>query len=146
MRRVRFRPHQAILVAAVIGFIGALPIVFGPDVPSDVLDPSRQAGGTDVRWVFAPILLIPIAVFVWALRAGTDADAQGLRLRAVFGQRRVPWSEVRELAADPRGRGVALLTDGNAVALPQVRAADLPRLVAASGRTIEGPADGKPGQ
>jgi hypothetical protein len=144
MRRVRFRPHQAILVAALIGFIGALPIVFGPDVPSDVIDPDRQAGGSSVRWLFAPILLIPILVVAWALRSGTDADAEGLRLRAVFGQRRIPWSEVRELATDPRGRAVALLTDGTAVALPQVRAADLPRLVAASGRTVEG--TGEPGQ
>jgi hypothetical protein len=137
MRRVRFRPNQAILVAAVIALIGALPIVFGPDVPSAVLDADRRAAGSDVRWIFAPILLIPIAVFLWALRSGTDADAEGLRLRAVFGQRRIPWSEIRELAADPRGRAVALLTDGTAVTLSQVRAADLPRLIAASGRTIE---------
>jgi PH (Pleckstrin Homology) domain-containing protein len=139
MQRVRFRPHQAILVAAVFGFIGALPLVFGPDSPTAVLDPGRPAGGSTVRWVLLPILLVPIAVFVWALRAGTDADSEGLRVRALFGQRRVPWREVRELAADPRGRGVALLTDGHAVTLPQVRAADLPRLVAASGRTIDDP-------
>jgi hypothetical protein len=135
MSRVRFRPHQAILVAAVIGFIGAVPLVFAPDLPSDPL--ADPAGSDTVRWWALPILLIPIAVFVWALRAGTDADADGIRLRAVFGTRRVPWTEVRELAADDRGRAVALLTSGHTVGLPQVRAADLPRLVAASGKPLD---------
>lgn len=135
MSRVRFRPHQAILVAAVIAFIGAIPVVFGPELPSD---PATDPAGADtVRWWALPLLLIPVAVFVWALRAGTDADGDGLRLRAMFGSRRVPWSAVRELAADDRGRAVALLDSGHAVALPQVRAADLPRLVAASGRPLD---------
>jgi hypothetical protein len=137
MSRVRFRPHQAILVAAVIGFIGALPLVFGPDLPAEPV--ANQSGTDAIRWWLMPILLVPIAVFAWALRSGTDADGEGLKLRAVFGTRRVPWSAVRELAADDRGHAVALLEDGNAVTLPQVKLADLPRLVAASGRRIEGP-------
>jgi hypothetical protein len=141
MQRVRFRPHQAILLAAVVAFIGALPIIFGPDLPSGGVLSDQSGSHTPVRWVFLPILLIPIGVFVWVLRSGTDADADGLRLRAVFGERRVSWTEVRELSGDPWGRAVALLTDGNAVALPAVRAADLPRLVAASGKTVEGTAD-----
>ena len=137
MSRVRFRPHQAILVAAVVLFISALPLVFGPDVPTDpITDPS----GTDtVRWWLTPILLVPVGVFVWALRSGTNADAEGLTLRAVFSSRRVPWSAVRELSADDRGRAVALLDDGHAIALPQVKGADLPRLVAASGKPLEPP-------
>jgi Bacterial PH domain len=137
MSRVRFRPHQAILVAAVIVFISALPLVFGPDLPTD---PAANPSGTDtVRWWLTPILLVPVALFVWVLRSGTDADGGGLTLRAIFSSRRVPWSAVRELSADDRGRAVALLEDGHAVPLPQVKLADLPRLVAASGRRIEGP-------
>ena len=134
MPRVRFRPHQAILVAAVLAFISALPLVFGPDLPTDpIADPS----GTDtVRWWLMPILLVPIGIFLWALRSGTNADADGLTLRAVFSSRRVPWDAVRELSADQRGHAVALLDDGRAVALPQVKATDLPRLVAASGKPL----------
>jgi hypothetical protein len=118
---VRFRHSQAIWVAAIIAFLGALPLA-------------------SVRWFLTPILLIPLAVGVWSWRAGTDADHRGLRLRALFGQQRIGWPEIRELASDDRGRAVALLTDGRRVPLPAVRAADLPRLVAASGQRLGTPA------
>ncbi len=119
---VRFRHHQATLVAAIVATIGALPLA-------------------NARAYLLPVLLVPLAVAVWAWRAGTDADARGLRLRALVGQRRVDWEQVAELAADPRGRAVALLTDGQRLVLPAVRRQDLPRLVAAAG-----PGDLEPAQ
>ncbi|GGM22585.1 hypothetical protein GCM10011608_04210 [Micromonospora sonchi] len=112
---VRFRHHQAALVAAIVATIGALPLA-------------------NARAYLLPVLLVPLAVAVWAWRAGTDADPRGLRLRALVGQRRVGWEQVAELAADPRGRAVALLTDGQRLVLPAVRRQDLPRLVAAAGQ------------
>ncbi|GAB3800887.1 PH domain-containing protein [Micromonospora zhanjiangensis] len=115
---VRFRHSQAIWVAAIIAFLGALPLA-------------------SVRWFLTPILLIPVAIGVWSWRAGTDADGTGLRVRALFAQRRIGWPEVRELAGDEQGRAVALLTDGRRTPLPAVRVADLPRLVAASGRNLD---------
>ncbi|MFF3856578.1 PH domain-containing protein [Micromonospora sp. NPDC002575] len=118
---VRFRHNQAILVAAVIAFIGALPLA--------------SAG-----WYFAPVLLVPLAVGVWAWRAGTEADARELRLRALAGQRRVAWARVVELSADARGRAVARLDDGELLVLPGVRGSELPRLVAVTGQTLPGPA------
>jgi hypothetical protein len=117
---VRFRHSQAILVAALIAFIGTLPLA-------------------SARWFLAPVLLVPLAIGVWAWRAGTDADQSGLRMRALVGQRHIPWSDIVELAADARGRAVALLRDGRALTLPAVRAADLPRLVAASGQSLRDP-------
>ncbi|WP_229399461.1 PH domain-containing protein [Micromonospora okii] len=118
---VRFRHNQAILVAAVIAFIGALPLAA-------------------VKWYFLPVLLVPLAFGVWAWRAGTEADARGLRLRALFGQRRIAWERVVELTADARGRAVARLDDGERVVLPAVRPAELPRLVAATGQSLSDPA------
>ncbi|MBO4210420.1 PH domain-containing protein [Micromonospora echinofusca] len=117
---VHFRYNQAILVAAVIAFIGALPLA-------------------TARWYLAPVLLVPLAVGVWAWRAGTDADRSGLRLRALTGHRRIAWPQIVELAGDDRGRAVARLDDGQVTVLPAVRATDLPRLVAASGRPLAGP-------
>ncbi|WNM40717.1 PH domain-containing protein [Micromonospora halotolerans] len=114
---VRFRYNQAILVAALVAFIGALPLA-------------------TARWWLLWVLLIPLAVGVWAWRAGTDADARELRLRALVGQRRVPWTRVAELATDPRGRAVARLDDGETLVLPAVRAADLPRLISATGQEL----------
>jgi hypothetical protein len=124
--RVRFRHSQAIWVAALIAFLGALPLA-------------------TARWFLLPVLLIPLGVGIWAFRAGTDADPTGVRVRALLRQRRIPWPEISELAAGPDGRAVALLADGRATPLPAVRAADLPRLVAASGQPLIGhPAPGEP--
>ncbi|WBB70529.1 PH domain-containing protein [Micromonospora sp. WMMD812] len=118
---VRFRYNQAILAAAIIAFIGALPLA-------------------NARTYLLPVLLVPLAVGIWAWRAGTDADARELRVRALAGQRRIPWDHVVELATDPRGRAVARLDDGQEVLLPAVRATDLPRLVSATGQTLPGAA------
>ncbi len=114
---VRFRHNQAILVAAIVAFIGALPLA-------------------SARWWLLWVLLVPLAVAVWAWRAGTDADARELRLRALVGQRRVPWNRVAELAGDSRGRAVARLDDGEVVMLPAVRATELPRLIAVTGQEL----------
>ncbi|NES14089.1 MULTISPECIES: PH domain-containing protein [Micromonospora] len=118
---VRFRHNQAILVAAIIAFIGALPLA-------------------TARWWLVWVLLVPLAVALWAWRAGTDADARELRLRALVGQRRIPWTRIAELAGDARGRAVARLDDGELLVLPAVRAADLPRLVSATGQPLTDPA------
>jgi hypothetical protein len=120
-KTVRFRHHSAIAVAGIVAAIAAVPLA-------------------SAAWYLAPVILVPLAVAVWAWRAGTDASPGGLRVRALLGDRRVPWSAVSELAADPRGRAVARLTDGRMLPLPAVRAADLPRLLAASGQDFSGTA------
>ena len=124
---VRFRYNQAILVAAIIAFVGALPLA-------------------NSRVYLLPVLLVPLAVAVWAWRAGTDADARELRVRALAGQRRIDWDRVLELTSDQRGRAVARLDDGHQVILPAVRGADLPRLVAATGQTLPHAPTDAPGQ
>ncbi|MGC5021140.1 PH domain-containing protein [Micromonospora sp. DT47] len=116
---IRFRFNQAILVAAIVAFIGALPLA-------------------TAEWYLLPVLLVPLAVGVWAWRAGTDADPRELRLRALVGGRRIPWDRVVELTTDARGRAVARLDDGQEVLLPAVRGTDLPRLVSATGQTMPG--------
>ncbi|MFJ2083229.1 PH domain-containing protein [Micromonospora chokoriensis] len=124
---VRFRHNQAILVAAVIALIGALPLA-------------------SARSYLLPVLLVPLAVAVWAWRAGTDADAEGLRVRALAGQRRIAWDQVIELVPDERGRAVARLDDGQHVTLPAVRGVDLPRLVSATGQALPHTTAETPGQ
>jgi hypothetical protein len=123
---IRFRHHQAILVAAIIAFIGAIPLASGSPY-------------------LVPVLLIPLAIAVWAWRAGTDADRQGVRVRALIGRREVPWSAIAELGADPRGRVLARRHDGVVVQLTAVTRDDLPRLVAASGQELRvaGPHPGR---
>lgn len=118
-QRVRFRYSGALVAAAAIGAIGALPLA--------------GAG-----WRFVPVLLVPLLVGGWAWRAGTDAGPDGLRLRAALGGRRIAWDEVAEFGGDHRGRAVVRLVDGRLLALPAVCARDLPKLAAASGPPGDG--------
>jgi hypothetical protein len=115
---LRIRRSAALFVAALIAFIGAVPLA-----------------GT--RWAFAPILLIPLLAMIWAWRAGTDVYPDALRVRALFGSTTVPWSRVTELAPDPRGRVSALLDNGNVIRLTGVTTANLPTVIAASEQKID---------
>lgn len=114
---VRFRRSPALALAAVIAVIAGLSIL---------------------RWAppyAAVVLVIPLAVAVWAWRSGTDADKSGLTVRAAVGRRRIPWDDVAGVVTD--GRQVsAQLTSGRAITLPAVGKADVGRLVAASGHDI----------
>ena len=68
-------------------------------------------------------LLVPILATVFIARTATFASAEGLRVRAVFGSRSLPWEQLRGLSVG--GRAVyAVLTDGS-VRLPCVGTPDL---------------------
>jgi hypothetical protein len=114
---IRFRRSTAITLAAVIFMIAGLSVA---------------------RW--APYLLIllviPAAVAVWSWRSGTDADQEGLTVRALLGSRRIPWTDVAGLVTDDRGRVSAQLTSGRAVPLPAVGRQDVKRVVEAAGEEI----------
>lgn len=117
-KTLRYRRSSAITVAAVVAFIGAIPML---------------AGGA----AFGLILLVPIAIALWAWRSGTDVSSGGIKIRATLGSRQIPWSEVAELAPDGKG-GVAIRLDSGAVvSLPAVPAAALPAVAAASGDLVE---------
>jgi Bacterial PH domain len=116
---VKFRYNVGIAVAGLVAFFGAVPVA-------------------TVHWYLAPILLVPLAVLVWGWRAGTDADRDGLTVRALLGGRRLPWARITGLVPDGR-RVVAVLDGGTFVRLPAVGPADLPRLVAASGQEVTEP-------
>ncbi len=117
MRPVKFRHNVAISIAGLIAFFGAVPL----------------AAST---WYLLPLPLVPVLVAIWGWRAGTDVDGSGVRLRALAGTRTIPWSRITDLSADQRGRVHAGLDNGGSVRLSAVSAADLPRLVAASGQEL----------
>jgi lysylphosphatidylglycerol synthetase-like protein (DUF2156 family) len=124
--KVKFRRSAALAVAAGITVIGTVPLL------------------AESVW-FLAVLLIPLAVAVWAWRAGTDVDEHGFTVRALLGSRTVPWTAVDGLAAD--GRTVqARLANGHLVILDAVRPEDLPRVIKASGRDLESdrPAEAEP--
>jgi hypothetical protein len=89
---------------------------------------------------WAPILLvIPLAVALWVLRAGVDVADEGLTVRSLAGQRQVPWADVAGIRVAPRGDLFVVTTRGTELHLPVMRARDLPRLAALSGGRIDVP-------
>jgi len=113
----KFRRNTAIMMAAVLAVL---------------------AGASLGSWapLFLPVLVIPALIAVWGWRSGTDASADGLVIRATLGSRRVPWSDVTDLEAQPDGQVIAHLANGNVLELPAVSAGDVPTLVAAAGASI----------
>jgi hypothetical protein len=117
---LRVRKTGALLVAAVIAFVGTVPLA--------------GAG-----WEWTPVLLVPIAAFAWAWRAGTDVYADELRVKALVGSTRVPWQRISELAPDRTGQINALLDGGTVIRLTGVTQANLPRVLAAGKQEINNP-------
>ena len=115
---LRIRRSGALVVAALIAFVGTVPLA-----------------GT--RWALAPLLLIPLLALIWAWRAGTDVYPDALRVRALVGSTTVPWSRVTELAPDPQGRVSARLDNGSVIRLTGVTTANLPAVLAAGEQKID---------
>ena len=51
MNRVSFRQHSGLTIAGLVAFFGAIPFATS-------------------RWYLVPVLLVPLAVAVWAWRSG----------------------------------------------------------------------------
>ncbi len=117
---LRVRKSGALLVAALIAFVGTVPL----------------AGA---RWELTPTLLVPLVVGIWAWRAGTDVYPDRLRVRALVGSTVVPWERVAELAPDGRNRIAALLDNGNVIRLTGVTTTNLPAVLKAAGQQLSTP-------
>ena len=93
------------------------------------------------------VYLVPLALGVWLLRTRTVVDPASLRVHGLLRTRRLSWHDVARLRVPDRAWVHAVLADGAEVALPAVRARDLPRLAAASGGRIPDPTAARvPGQ
>jgi hypothetical protein len=73
---------------------------------------------------------IPLVAAVFIARTATVVDASGITVRALIGQRRLPWNDVRGLSVT--GRSIYVVTASGSVRLPCVRIADLAALTVAS--------------
>src|SRR5438105_13882735 len=77
------------------------------------------------------LLIIPVLAALFIARTATFVDTAGIRTRALFGQRRLGWDEVRGLSVWDRAV-YAVIGDG-AVRLPCVRIVDLAVIARVSG-------------
>ena len=82
------------------------------------------------------LLLVPLALAVWVLRAGVDIGDDGLTVRTLAGQRLVRWDELAGIRVARGGDLWLVTTRGTEVRVPVMRARDLPRLAELSGGRI----------
>ncbi|WP_375479404.1 PH domain-containing protein [uncultured Jatrophihabitans sp.] len=136
-----FRLSPAAYLVVLFLLFGSAPIAFSN------LDLTTNNGGNDngdplpVGWQTL-VLLAPIAAAVFIARTATFADSTGLRVRAAFGSRRLPWDDIRGLFV--RGRSVYAVSDGGALRLPCVHVTELGALSRTSGGRLPELADPKP--
>jgi hypothetical protein len=76
-----------------------------------------------------------VAVF----RYRTEADADTVTARTLFGSRTARWSDVDGLRFDRKSWALARLKDGSEFRLPAVTFATLPTLTAATGGRVPNP-------
>lgn len=101
--------------------------------------------GEGAKAVYGPralFVLIPLLAILYIARTATFVTADGVRVRAAFGSRRIAWDELRGLSVQSRSV-YAVLVDG-AVRLPCVRVADLAAVSRISGGRLPEVAEPKP--
>jgi hypothetical protein len=125
-----FRLPASAFIIVLFLFFGAIPLAFtASNFTFDEKGSAQGAPGV-VGWQ-TTILLIPVLVGFFIGRTATFVDAEGLRIRALFGSRRFTWDRVRGLSLD--GRNVYLVTDDGSYRLPCVHVVNLAALSRASG-------------
>jgi hypothetical protein len=82
------------------------------------------------------LLLIPVVVAAWVVRAGVDVGDDGITVRSLLAQRSVPWADLAGIRVADRGELWLVTTRGTQVRMPVLRARDLPRLAELSGGRI----------
>ncbi len=85
------------------------------------------------------LYVLPIGLAVWLLRTRTVASSDALVAHRMLRSRRLPWGEVDRLRVAERSWCRVVLSTGEEVALPAVRARDLPVLAVVSGGRITDP-------
>jgi Bacterial PH domain len=130
-------------LAVVFLLIASLVVAFGDNHPHGLEDSTAATGFTGFHiGPQAIVLLIPIFAAAFIARTATLVSTDGLRVRALFGTRDLPWDSVRGLSVS--GRGVYAVMDDGAVRLPCVRIAHLGPMSRLSGGRLPEMADATP--
>lgn len=135
-------PRTAYLAVLFLA-VGAIPLAFSAGQSQSV----REAAGADADTgvTLGPqllVLLVPIVVAIFIARTATVVSERGLRVRAAFGSKLLPWDSLRGL--EVRGRSIYAVQDAGLTRLPCIRLAHLGPLSRMSGGYLPELADAKP--
>ncbi len=116
-------PRTAYLIVLFL-LVGSIPVAFSGTGSAGVADAAAQHG-TNGFYVgpAALVLLLPLLAAIYIARTATIVTEDGLRVRAAFGSRSMPWDSVRGLSV--QGRSIYAVQDDGVVRLPCVRLAHL---------------------
>ena len=78
----------------------------------------------------AVLLVIPVLAAVYIARTATIVNGQGIRVRALFGSKSVPWEQIRGLTVN--NATIYVVTDAGALRLPCIRLGNLHEVAAVS--------------
>lgn len=114
-RSLLLRPDRATVFAAAIWFFGAAPLA---------------ASKPWLAWLVVP----PLLLGAWALRARVVADRERLVVSNGLRSRTIPWPEVAEFDVPRRGPVTLVTTSDERVRLTAARRQQLPLLLETSRR------------
>jgi hypothetical protein len=88
------------------------------------------------------ILLVPVAVSMWAWRSGVDVTSEGIAVRGLFTSRTIAWKHIDGFATGNEGVA-AILDDQSQVRLGPLKPENLPQVLAIGGQELrtDGAAD-----
>jgi len=114
-------PRSAYLTVLFLLFCTA-PLAFSESGDAD--------GDAALTWRVA-LLVIPLLATVFIARTATVVSGAGVRVRALFGSRMMPWSTLEGFSVT--GRAIYAVQPDGSVRLPCVRTADLAAIARVSG-------------
>ena len=114
MQTVRFRPERTTLAVVIVMTLGALPLALSSPY-------------------LAPVLLLPVVLAIWVLRARVVAADIGLEVCNGLGVRRYRWQDVDGFTVPDRGPVLLLPTTGKPLRLTALPRRELTRLLALTG-------------
>jgi hypothetical protein len=108
-----------------------IPLAFSGNGQASIID--RHDANVDGVHItpLVLLLLIPLFAGLYVARSATIVNEDGVRVRAIFGSRFMPWDSIRGLSAEKRV--VYAVVENGAVRLPCVKVSDLWLVSRASG-------------
>ncbi len=128
MRTFRL-PTPAYLAVLILLFC-VIPLAFAGNGSGSAIDRSTEVGGLTITPLIV-LLAIPVLATLYIARTATFITEDGIKVRAMFGSRELPWASIRGLVAEKRS--VYAVVDRGAVRLPCVKVSDLHDVAEASG-------------
>jgi hypothetical protein len=124
-------------LAVVFLLVCVIPLAFSGNGQGTIIDHnnptdhhSTGVGGVHLTLLIL-LLLIPLFAGLYVARSATIVSPEGIRVRAIFGSKFLPWESIRGLETEKRS--VYAVVEQGAVRLPCVKFVDLHDVAAASG-------------